>query len=188
MSQISWDQLHHEIEICQKCPLHGTCTHKVPGQGAGDSPLMLIGEGPGQREDATGLAFVGPAGQLLTRMLQSIGLERKQVYITNVVKCRPPNNREPLPEEKEACLPFLRMQVALVKPKVILILGATAMKALLGDDMRITRDHGKWFDRKNVKMLATFHPSALLRDEGKKRLAWEDLKTLQAHLQQEKYF
>ena len=145
---------------------------------------MLVGEGPGQVEDEQGLAFVGPAGQLLTRMLAAIGLPRERVYICNVVKCRPPQNRVPLPEEEAACLPHLRMQTWLVRPKVILLLGATAGKALLDPEMRITRDRGKWTERKGFWMLPTYHPSALLRDESKKPQAWEDMKRVRDKLKE----
>jgi DNA polymerase len=178
MITISWEELHRQIEACVKCDLHAGCTHKVPGQGSKDSPLMLIGEGPGEAEDREGLAFVGPAGQLLTRMLAAISLTREQVYICNVVKCRPPQNRVPLPGEAEACLPYLRMQAALIRPKVILLLGSTAARTVLGDEIRITRDRGKWVERKGVWMMPTYHPSALLRDEEKKKDAWKDLQAV----------
>ena len=145
---------------------------------------MLIGEGPGQTEDEQGLAFVGAAGQLLTRMLAAIGLPREKVYICNVVKCRPPGNRAPTPEEMEACMLHLRMQTYLIRPKVILLLGATAARATLGPDVRITRIRGQWFERKGVWMLPTYHPSALLRDESKKPQAWEDMKRLRAKLEE----
>ena len=129
--RISWEQLSHNIESCQACGLAAGCRRKVPGQGDPHAPLMLIGEGPGEQEDRQGLAFVGPAGQLLTRMLAAISLPRDRVYICNVVKCRPPNNRQPTPEEMAACLLHLRGQVALVRPRVILLLGATAVAAVL---------------------------------------------------------
>ena len=129
--RISWEQLSHNIESCQACGLAAGCRRKVPGQGDPHAPLMLIGEGPGEQEDRQGLAFVGPAGQLLTRMLAAISLPRDRVYICNVVKCRPPNNRQPTPEEMAACLPHLRGQAALVRPRVILLLGATAVAAVL---------------------------------------------------------
>ena len=180
--EISWDALHAQIEGCEKCGLCRGIRNKVPGQGNRKAPLMLIGEGPGEVEDREGLAFVGPAGQLLTRMLKAIGLEREQVFICNIVKCRPPHNRQPLPEEAEACKGFLRAQTALVRPRVILLLGATAARNTLGDEIRITRDRGKWFERKGVWMMPTYHPSALLRDPGKKREAWEDLKRVRAKL------
>lgn len=179
---ISWEELHQRIEACTACPLAMGCTRKVPGQGDRGAPLLLIGEGPGEAEDRQGLAFVGPAGQLLTRMLAAIGLPRERVYICNIVKCRPPNNRAPTPEEAEACLPYLRMQTALIRPRVILLLGATAARTILGEDVRITRDRGQWFERKGVLLMPTYHPSALLRDEAKKKDAWEDLKALKQKL------
>lgn len=169
---------------CNACALGGGCTQKVPGQGDQQAPLMLIGEGPGEQEDKQGLAFVGPAGQLLTKMLSAIDLPRERVYICNIVKCRPPHNRQPLPEEMEACLPHLRAQVALVRPRVILLLGATAVRAVLGEQYRITRCHGQFFERKNCDIIATYHPSALLRDESKKRDAWHDLKLVRARLRE----
>ena len=177
-----WQQLYQSIEKCENCSLGAGCLHKVPGQGAADARLMLIGEGPGAEEDLQGLAFVGPAGQLLTRMLAAIGLTREQVYICNVVKCRPPHNRTPLPEEAAACLPFLRMQFALVRPRVIVLLGATAARAVLGDQARITRDRGRWVERKGVFIMPTYHPAALLRDASKKRDAWHDFQAVRDKL------
>ncbi|MBQ8537575.1 MAG: uracil-DNA glycosylase [Clostridia bacterium] len=179
---LDWEMLNSSINNCRGCALYAGCTRKVPGQGNPQAPLMLIGEGPGEVEDREGLAFVGPAGQLLTQMLRAIGLAREQVFICNIVKCRPPHNRQPLPEEAQACKNFLRAQVALVRPRVILLLGATAARNTLGDAIRITRDRGQWFERKGVWMMPTYHPSALLRDPAKKREAWEDLKTLRAKL------
>lgn len=182
MAEISWELLESQVEACRMCGLCGHIHHKVPGQGDHHSPLMFIGEGPGQVEDEQGLAFVGPAGQLLTRMLLAIDLPRDRVYICNVVKCRPPNNRVPEPQEAAACMLHLRMQVALVRPKVIVLLGSTAAKNTLGEDIRITRDRGKWFERKGVWMMPTYHPSALLRDTSKKRDAWEDMQSLRDKL------
>ncbi len=182
MAEMTWELFHQQVEMCGLCPLHQGARHKVPGQGDEHSPLMFIGEGPGQVEDEQGLAFVGPAGQLLTRMLQAISLPRERVYICNIVKCRPPNNRVPEEAEAHQCMLHLRNQVALVKPKVIVLLGATAAKYTLGPDVRITRDRGRWFERKGVWMMPTFHPSALLRDPAKKREAWEDLQSLRAKL------
>ena len=182
MAEISWELLESQVEACRMCGLCEHIQHKVPGQGDHHSPLMFIGEGPGQVEDEQGLAFVGPAGQLLTRMLLAIDLPRDRVYICNVVKCRPPNNRVPEPQEAAACMLHLRMQVALVRPKVIVLLGSTAAKHTLGEDIRITRDRGKWFERKGVWMMPTYHPSALLRDTSKKRDAWEDMQSLRDKL------
>ncbi|MBR6184660.1 MAG: uracil-DNA glycosylase [Clostridia bacterium] len=182
--EVSWDSLHAEIMACQKCPLCRGIRHKVPGQGDGRAKLMFIGEGPGAEEDAQGLAFVGAAGQLLTKMIAAIGMTREQVYICNVVKCRPPQNRVPLPEEAAACLPYLRAQFSLVRPRVIVLLGATAARAVLGDQMRITRDRGVWVEKKGVWFMPTYHPAALLRDESKKRDAWHDLQAVMGKLKE----
>lgn len=182
--RVSWEQLMQDVMSCGKCGLAAGCTRKVPGQGDVHAPLMLIGEGPGEQEDRQGLAFVGPAGQLLTKMLSAINLPRDRVYICNVVKCRPPRNRQPLPEEMQACMGHLRAQTALVKPQVILLLGATAVSAVLGPEYRITRCRGQWFERKGVWIMATYHPSALLRDESKKKDAWHDLKCVRRKLQE----
>ena len=184
MPEISWELLHSQVSRCALCSLCQSATHKVPGQGDIHSPLMLIGEGPGQAEDEQGLAFVGPAGQLLTRMLSAVGISREKVYIANIVKCRPPHNRVPSEEEALACLPHLRMQVALLRPRVIVLLGATAARYTLDPEIRITRDRGKWVERKGVWMMATYHPSALLRDPAKKSDAWEDMKSLRSRLQE----
>ena len=184
MPDITWELFERQVEECRMCGLCRNIRHKVPGQGDREAPLMLIGEGPGRDEDEQGLAFVGAAGQLLTRMLASIGLPRERVYICNVVKCRPPQNRIPTPEEAEACKIHLRMQTWLVRPKVILLLGATAAKDVLGPDVRITRDRGKWTEKKGVWILPTYHPSALLRDASKKPEAWEDLQRLRDKLQE----
>ena len=180
--EVSWDQLNEQIGQCQRCGLCRGIHHKVPGQGDGNARLMFIGEGPGADEDLQGLAFVGKAGQLLTKMIAAIGMTREQVYICTVVKCRPPQNRVPTPEEAAACLPYLRAQFSLVRPKVIVLLGATAARAVLGDQIRITRDRGRWVEKKGVWFMPTYHPAALLRDESKKRDAWKDLQAVQAKL------
>ena len=182
MADITWELFEKQVAECRLCGLCRGIQHKVPGQGDRKSPLMLIGEGPGRDEDEQGLAFVGAAGQLLTRMLAAIQLPRERVYICNIVKCRPPYNRIPTAEEAEACRIHLRMQTWLVRPKVIVLLGATAAKNVLDPDIRITRDRGKWTERKGVWMLPTYHPSALLRDETKKPEAWEDMKSLKRKL------
>ena len=173
---ISWDSLNEQIARCEKCGLCRNIHSKVPGQGDPNADLMFIGEGPGRDEDLQGAAFVGRAGQLLTKMIAAMGYTREQVFICNIVKCRPPENRVPLPEEAQACLPFLRAQFVLVKPRVVVLLGATAARNILGDDIRITRDRGHFFERKGVWFMPTYHPSALLRDESKKPDAWRDLK------------
>ena len=182
--RVSWDSLYDEIMACEKCGLCAGIRHKVPGQGNAHARLMLIGEGPGADEDAQGLAFVGRAGQLLTKMLTAIGTSRDDVYICNIVKCRPPENRVPAPEEALACLPFLREQVALVRPRVVLLLGATAARYTLGDQVRITRDRGKFVEKKGVLFMPTYHPAALLRDETKKRDAWHDMTAVRDKLKE----
>lgn len=179
---INGAQLNAEILSCVRCGLASGIKNKVPGQGHHNARLMLIGEGPGAMEDEQGLAFVGAAGQLLTRMLAAIGLSRDEVFIANIVKCRPPGNRAPLPEEIAACLPFLRAQTALVRPQVILLLGATALGALFGFDKRITACRGQWIESKGVFIMPTFHPSALLRDPSKKRPVWQDLQAVRDKL------
>ncbi len=178
MAQDSWEELHRDIAACRGCGLCERIRNKVPGQGDPQARLMLIGEGPGGDEDASGLAFVGAAGQLLTKELAAIGLKREEVYICNVVKCRPPGNRTPLPEEAAVCMPFLMRQLALVHPAVVLLLGGTAVKAFFGWDARITALRGKWFRNGDGYWIPTCHPAALRRDESKKRLVWEDLKAV----------
>ena len=182
MPEITWELFEKQVAECRLCPLCQHIRNKVPGQGDRNAPLMLIGEGPGQTEDEEGLAFVGAAGQLLTRMLEAIQLPRERVYICNIVKCRPPNNRVPTPEEAEACRIHLRMQTYLVKPKGIVLLGSTAAKNILDPELRITRERGKWTVRKGVWIMPTYHPSALLRDPDKKKEAWEDMKSLRSRL------
>ncbi len=184
MAEITWELFDRQVAECRLCPLCQHILHKVPGQGDRSAPLMLIGEGPGQTEDEEGLAFVGAAGQLLTRMLEAIQLPRERVYICNIVKCRPPGNRVPTQEEAEACRIHLRMQTYLVRPKVIVLLGSTAAKNLLDPEIRITRERGQWTQRKGVWMMPTYHPSALLRDDSKKPQAWEDMKSLRNKLKE----
>ena len=179
-----WDSLLAEIAQCSLCPLGSGAISRVPGQGDRRSPLMLIGEGPGQTEDEQGLAFVGAAGQLLTRMLDAIGLPRDRLYICNVVKCRPPRNRVPLPEEQAACLPYLMRQIEMVNPKVVVLMGGTAAGAVMGQEVRVTRSHGQWYKKDGRYYMITFHPSALLRDAGKKVLAWQDMQSLRDRLRE----
>lgn len=181
---VSWEQLEGACAACRRCGLCETRRNVVIGDGARESRILFIGEGPGEQEDLQGRAFVGPAGQLLDRMLACIGLDRGQVYIANVVKCRPPRNRDPLPEEQAACLPYLRAQVRLIRPQVIVCLGRVAAQAVIRPDFRITREHGQWVERKGYWLTATYHPSALLRDPSKKRDAYEDLKKLKSKLEE----
>jgi len=181
--QPNWEELLSAIESCQGCPLRGGCSRVVPGEGNRMAGLMFIGEGPGADEDRLGRPFVGRAGQLLTKMIEAIDLAREQVYICNVVKCRPPQNRTPTDEEAAACKPYLTAQMELVRPRVIVLLGSTAGRCILGDSFHGVRaDRGKWFFRKGSWILPTYHPSALLRDPSLKRAAWEDFKAVRAKL------
>ncbi len=179
---LTWDSLKNQIEKCKACELHLSCKNKVMGQGNPNAKLMLIGEGPGKQEDEEGLAFVGAAGQLLTKMLAAINLSRDDVYICNVVKCRPPENRTPTEFEIKHCLDFLRAQVYLVKPTIILLLGSTAMQTIIGPEHKISRERGIWFERAGVLILGTYHPAALLYNSNNKIPAWEDLKKLRKKL------
>lgn len=148
------------------------------GEGNLKAKIMFIGEGPGHDEDIQGRPFVGKAGQLLTKMIEAIELKREDVYIANIVKCRPPNNRAPYPEEAAECLPYLRNQVAIIRPSIIVCLGATAGKFILDSNIRITRDRGVWIQKGNFFIIATYHPAALLRDPDKKRDSWDDFKKI----------
>ena len=182
--KISWPQLMDEIYACEKCRLCQTRTNVVPGEGNPDAALMFIGEGPGRDEDLQGRPFVGRSGELLTRMIRGIGLEREQVYICNVVKCRPPQNRTPEPDEAAACLNYLRAQVGLVRPRVVVLLGKTACRYTLQQEISVTREHGTWFERKGVWFMPTYHPSALLRDPAKKRDSWDDFQKIRDKLRE----
>ena len=174
---VDWERLLSEIEACRACPLREGCSRTVPGEGDRSARLMFIGEGPGADEDRLGRPFVGRAGQLLTRMIEAIGMTREEVYICNVVKCRPPQNRTPTDEEAAACRPFLQRQMEGVRPRLIVLLGSTAGRCLLGESFHGVRaDRGKWFFRGGSWILPTYHPSALLRDPTLKRAAWEDFK------------
>ena len=179
-----WDALYEECIHCQKCGLAETRTNVVFGEGARDAEVMFIGEGPGEQEDRTGRPFVGRAGQLLDDMLAMIDLKREKVFIGNMVKCRPPQNRDPLPTESEACIGYLRNQVALLKPKIIVCLGRIAAMKLIKEDFKITREHGQWIEKAGVWMMAMYHPSALLRDPRKRPESFEDLKSLQAKIRE----
>lgn len=181
------EELYGQIRACRRCGLCRGRNHAVPGEGLELAPkVMCIGEGPGQQEDLSGRPFVGPAGQLLDRMLASIGLNRQNTYIANVVKCRPPANRTPEAAEVQACLPFLRQQVRLIQPRILFCLGATAARAIIDPNFRVTKQRGLWVERKGFYLMGSYHPSALLRDESGqyKRQAWEDLKSLRAKLEE----
>ena len=178
MAHYDWATLYEKLESCTDCGLCKGRTNVVIGVGNPQSKIMLIGEGPGRDEDIQGYPFVGAAGQLLDKMLAAISLDRTKVYIANIVKCRPPQNRTPLEDEATACLPYLRAQVALIQPQIIVCLGKTAAMYVIDREIRITRDRGIWRMKKGIWMLPTFHPAALLRDESKKRDAWHDMQSL----------
>lgn len=178
---MTWDELRQQCLGCKKCALYETRTNVVFGDGQRDAEVMFVGEGPGENEDLQGLPFVGRGGQLLDDMLKIIDLERKKnYYIANIVKCRPPKNRDPLATEQEACIGWLYEQIDLVKPKIIVCLGRIAAKILIKDDFKITREHGVVFDKDGIKYMALYHPAALLRDPRRRPETFEDLKNLQA--------
>ncbi len=167
-----------QVSACKKCALHSTRTNAVPGQGNSRPEIMFIGEAPGADEDEQGLAFIGAAGKLLTRMIKAMGLTREEVFIGNILKCRPPDNRTPLPEEMAACLPYLEAQLDLLKPRVIVALGGTAVKGLLDITTGITKIRGKWLSFRGIDLMPTFHPAYLLRAQSAKRYVWEDLQAV----------
>lgn len=176
----TWDELENECQNCSKCELCKTRANVVFGVGNRDAEILFVGEGPGESEDLKGEPFVGRAGKLLDDMLKIIGLERtKNIYIANIVKCRPPNNRDPQPSERVACMPWLRAQYELIKPKIVVCLGRIAAIELISADFKITRDHGKWYDKDGVRFMALFHPAALLRDQNRRPETFVDLKEIE---------
>lgn len=164
----NWEQLEETAKECKKCKLCQDRNNVVFGTGNRQASLMFIGEGPGADEDLQGTPFVGKAGKLMNMAFEAIGLKREEVYIANIVKCRPPGNRNPQDDEANACLDYLRNQVILVKPKIIVLLGSVALKNILGKEYGITASRGKWIERKGILYMPTWHPAALLRDESKK--------------------
>lgn len=182
---LNWNDLEDQCRNCQKCALADTRTHMVFGVGSKTAEIMFIGEGPGEHEDLQGVPFVGRAGQLLDEMLEIIDLDRNtNVYIANIVKCRPPKNRDPLNTEQDACIHYLRNQVALIRPKIIICLGRIAAMRIIKEDFKITREHGQWFERNGIHMMAMFHPAAILRDPRRRPEAFLDLKALEAKIHQ----
>ena len=172
---MDWSALDSTCQNCTRCGLCQTRTTVVFGVGPKNADVMFVGEGPGQQEDLQGEPFVGAAGKLLDDMMSIIDLDRTNSYIANIVKCRPPRNRDPLETEQDACIDYLRNQVALIKPKIIVCLGRIAATRLIREDFRITREHGTWTERGGIWMTATYHPSALLRDVAKRPEAFDDL-------------
>lgn len=182
---MQWNELKGVCGSCTRCGLCETRHNVVFGTGNENADILFVGEGPGEQEDLAGLPFVGPAGKLLDDMLTIIDLDRNtNCYICNIVKCRPPHNRDPLETEQESCIGYLRNQVALVKPKVIVCLGRIAAKKLIDPDYRITRQHGTWTERAGVWMTAIYHPSALLRDVSKRPETFDDLLSIREKLKE----
>ena len=182
---MEWKELQSQCMACTRCGLCQTRHHVVFGVGNPDADVMFVGEGPGEQEDLRGEPFVGPAGMLLDDMLSIIDLDRKtNCYIANIVKCRPPHNRDPEEAEQEACIGYLRSQIALVNPKIIVCLGRIAAKQLIDRDFRITRQHGQWIQKDGIWMMAIYHPSALLRDVGKRPETFDDLISLREKIRQ----
>lgn len=172
----SWEELENSLIECKKCKLCTNRTNIVFGTGNRKASIMFIGEGPGADEDLQGEPFVGKAGKLMNMAFDTLGIDRKEVYIANIVKCRPPGNRNPEQDEATACLNYLRNQVILVKPKIIVLLGSVALKNILGQEYGITASRGKWIEKRGIWYMPTWHPAALLRDESKKIDFIKDLK------------
>ena len=178
----AWSALREECLSCQRCGLAETRKNVVFGDGNPEAELLFIGEGPGANEDAQGLPFVGRAGKLLDDMLEMIDLDRTKIFITNIVKCRPPQNRDPLNVEQEACIEYLRRQTAMIQPKIIVCLGRIAAMQIIKPDFKITKEHGQWFDKAGIRMTALYHPAALLRDPSRRPETFDDLKNIQAEI------
>ena len=175
---MDFKELQEKCALCRKCALGETKINSVLDRGDRHAKMMFVGEAPGQQEDEQGVPFVGLAGQLFDKYLEAVGIDRDEIYVCNILKCRPPQNRDPLPEEQEACMPYLREQVRLVKPKMIVCLGRIAAMRLISPDFKITRDHGKFYKKGDFLMCALYHPSALLRDASKKEDNLRDMLAL----------
>jgi len=179
---LSLGEYENSISSCQKCPLGKTRINFVFGAGSPKAPLLFVGEAPGRDEDQQGQPFVGRAGQLLTKIIESIGLKREDVFIANIIKCRPPQNRNPLPEEIAACTPYLLKQIEIIKPKVICSLGKFSAQTLLQTETTISRLRGKFYDYHGIKLMPTYHPAYLLRNQSGKKDVWEDMKAIAKEL------
>ncbi len=181
----AWEELKQKCQTCRNCGLAATRTHVVFGEGVPDAEVLFVGEGPGQNEDEQGLPFVGRSGKLLDVYLDTIGLSRqKNVFIANIVKCRPPKNRDPMPEEREACLPWLREQFRLLSPKIIVCVGRIAAQVIIKPDYAITKEHGTWVQKNGVWMTATLHPAALLRNPNQKPMAFDDFAAIREKIRE----
>ena len=179
---MTWDQLYEACAACEKCELAKTRTNCVFGTGTREADILFVGEAPGEQEDLSGTPFVGRAGQLLDKYLYAVDIAREDVYIANILKCRPPKNRDPLPAEEEACIDYLREQVRLIKPKIIVCLGRIAAMKLIKPDFKISKEHGVWFEKGNFIMTAVYHPAALLRDPRRKEEMLADMQEIKKKL------
>ncbi|MFU2157980.1 MULTISPECIES: uracil-DNA glycosylase [Caldisericum] len=179
-------EIENDIRHCTRCDLHKTKTHYVPGVGPANAKIMFVGEGPGRDEDIQGLPFVGAAGKLLTQLLSTIGIDRSQVFIGNIVKCRPPNNRVPTVEEVEACIPYLYAQISVIEPEIIVTLGNTPLNALVSPALKVSSVHGRVFEKDGLKFFVTFHPAAALYHGEYKELLMEDFMKLKQILDETK--
>ena len=182
--QVTWEMLEDAVSACRGCVLCQTRQHTVLGEGSRNADVMFVGEGPGQQEDEQGRPFVGPAGQLLDKMLAAIGLNRSVVYIANIVKCRPPQNRDPLPAESEACMPWLREQFRILQPKIVVCLGRIAAQRMIRADFSVTKEHGTFIEKGGIWFMGTFHPAALLRQKQNKPDAFADFLALREKIGQ----
>ena len=178
----AWDALEQRCRDCRLCPLGASKTNTVFGTGNRQASLMFVGEAPGEQEDRTGIPFVGKAGQLLDKFLFAVDIPREEVYIANILKCRPPNNRDPDSTEEDACIGYLREQFRLIRPKVLVCLGRISAMRLIKPDFRITREHGQWFYKGGIWMTAVYHPAALLRDPVKKEDMLRDMMAVREKL------
>lgn len=174
--QYTWDEIEQHVAVCTQCPLSRTRNRPVMGHGSRQAAIMVIAEAPGGQEDRQGIPFVGRSGEILDNLLRDCGLDREELYLTNIVKCHPPGNRDPEEEEKEACFPYLKYETFLLRPKIIVCLGRIAAQRVISPDFKITRQHGSWTYRKNCALTATYHPSAILRDPSKYETAKQDFR------------
>lgn len=184
MNLYTYEELKAFVDHCGRCPLSQTRNRAVMGRGNLHSPVLFIAEGPGRNEDRDGIPFTGRSGELFDRLLSGVGMNREEIYITNIVKCHPPGNRDPFPQEQEACMPYLKYETLLLRPKMIVCLGRVAAQRIIRPDYRITREHGTFVFRKNVWLTSVYHPSAILRDETKLAETQADFEAIRRKLEE----
>lgn len=180
----TYEELKGFVDHCSRCELCRTRNHSVMGRGNLHSPILFIAEAPGRNEDRDGVPFTGRSGELFDRLLGEVGMKREEIYLTNIVKCNPPGNRDPYPNEQEACIPYLKYETLLLRPKIIVCLGRIAAQRIIRPDYRITREHGVFLERKNTWLTAVYHPSAVLRDETKLPQMQEDFRKIREKLEE----